>query len=217
MSIPAIGTQVELVFQTQFVTFTPEQFMRALKDRNYMEIRGQIADSHGQPISIQTFSKGDTTVFLPSASLPSPIVFRIINTVSLESRYKEVNDLLVAMNIYPNIISTASFTCMTKAKAKTHPVDKLTSIVDKTFVDRISKNLGTEMKVISVRLGTSFPMKQEGGYEVTIEPLMTNAEEEYFVSIVFRTHKMDEFSKFIDQFGSNMIQKIIEMETTENV
>jgi hypothetical protein len=213
----AIGTQVELVFHTQFVTFTAEQFDRALKSKNYIEVRQQVLDPQGRPVSLQAFSKGDTTVFLPPVSPPAPVVFRIINTVNLESRYKEVKEMLIAMNIYPNIVSLASFTCTTRTKAKSKPLERLTSLVNKTFVAKISKNLEATMKVSSIRLGTSFPMKQEVGYEISIEPLMTNAEEEYFISIVYTTHKMDDFDKLISQFGSDLIQRIIEEETTKNV
>lgn len=217
MSTFAIGTQIELVFHTQFVTFTPEQFDRALKTRNYIEVRQQVLDPQGRPVPLQTFSKGDTIVFLPPVAAPAPVYFRIINTVNLESRYKEITEMLIAMNIYPNIISSASFTCTTRIKAKSKPLERLTSIVNKTFVAKVSKNLEAPMKVSAIRLGTSFPMKQEGGYEVSIEPLMTNAEEEYFMSILYTTHKMDDFDKFINQFGSDMIQRIIEEETIKNV
>jgi hypothetical protein len=213
MSTLAIGTQVELVFRTQFITFTPEQFDRALKSKNYIEVRQQVLDPQGRPVSLQAFSKGDTTVFLPPVSPPAPVVFRIINTVNLESRYKEVKEMLIAMNIYPNIVSSASFTCTTRTKAKSKPLERLTSIVNKNFVTRISKNLEAPIKVSSIKLSTSFPMKQEGGYEILIEPLMTNPEEEYYVSIVYTTHKMDDFEKFISQFGSDLIQRIIEEET----
>jgi hypothetical protein len=209
MSNFAIGTQVELVFRTQFVTFTPEQFIRAVKERNYIEVRQQLLDPNGQPITLQTFSKGVTTVFLPPGSPPSPIVFRIINTVNLETVYKEVSEMLMAMNIYPDIASSASFSCTTRVKGQTHPIERLTSLADKSFVQRMSKKLGVPMKVSSVTFCSSFPLKQEGGYDVTLEPLMTNADEEYFLRIHFLTHKMDEFNKFISEFGSDMIQKII--------
>jgi hypothetical protein len=214
MSALAIGTQVELVFRSQFVTFTAEQFDRALKSKNYIEVRQQTSDPQGRPISLQAFSKGDTTVFLPPVSAPAPVVFRIINTVNLELRYKEVKEMLISMNMYPNIVSSASFTCTTKTKASTSkPLDRLTSIVDRKFVTRISKNLEAPVKVSTIKLTTSFPMKQEGGCEILIEPLMTNPEEEYYLSIVYTTHKMEDFDKFISQFGSDLIQKIIEEET----
>jgi len=221
MSSLAIGSQVQLVFRTQFLTFTADQFSKALKGTGYLEMRSQIANPQGTqapPILMQSFSKGDVTVFLPPVQPPNLpiIIFQILNTVNLESKYEEVKKIRLALNIYPEIISNASFKCTTRRKAKTSPLVSLTSMVDTKYIENISKNLNTELKVASLRFVTSYPLKQEGGCQVIIEPLATSAENEYYLEISYITTKMNQFDEFIDEFGSDMIQRIIE-ETERNV
>jgi len=214
MSTLAIGTQVQLVFQTQFLTFTPDQFSKVMKERNYLEIRSHIANpmSPQTPISIQSFSKENVTVLLPPAipPNPNPIVFQILNTINLGQKYKEVNDILVSLNIFPEIISNSSFKCTTRTKAETNPQDRLTSLVDSTFLKKISKNISANFKVFSIRFANVFPLEREGGCHVIIEPLATNPDKEYYLEIVYVTTKKSELDKFINEFGSDMIQRIIE-------
>jgi len=221
MSTPAIGTQIQLVFRTQFLTFTAELFSKALKEKNYLEVRGQIPNPRSPqapPIPIQTFSKGNVNVFLLPTQAQSPaVVFEILNTINLESMYKEeVKAILFALNIFPDIVSDASFNCATRTKAQTKPLDRLTSMVDQTFLNRISKNFAKKLKVFSIRLVSAFPLEREGSFQVTVEPLATTPETEYYLNIAYRTTKMDEFDKFINDFGSDMIQRIME-ETKKNV
>lgn len=221
MSTLAIGTQVQLIFRTQFLTFTSDQFSKALTDKEYREARDQIPNPQNPqaPILIQTFSKGDVTVFLPPTPSPNPnpIVFQILNTVNLEPKYKEAWEILHALNIFPEIVSDASFSCTTRIRAKTKPLDRLTSLVNQAFLDRVSKNFSTKLNVASIRLSSVFPLQQrEGGCIVIIEPLASNPESFYFLNISYKTTKMDEFDRFISEFGSDMVQRIIE-ETEENV
>ena len=216
MSTPAIGTQIQLVFRTQFLTFTAEQFSKALKEKNYLEVRGQIPNPlnpQAPPISIQTFSKGEITVLLPPIPprTPNQIVFQILNTINLEPKYKEeVKPILIALSMFPDIVSDATFNCNTRRRTKTKPLDKLTSMVDRDFLDRTSKNFATDLRVFSIRLASAFPLEREGGCQVIIEPLTTNPEGEYYLNITYRTTKMNDFEKFISEFGSDMIQRIIE-------
>lgn len=208
MAATSIGTQIELIYKTQFVTFTPDQFSKALKDKNYLEVRGTIPSSKG-PMPIQTFSKGDFIVFL-APDEPPPLVFRIINTLSIESKLKEINEMLVALNIYADIVAVASFTCQTRVSVKGKPLDRLTSLVNKNFVSKICQNMGADMKVSSIRFNKAYPLSSNEGCGVTIEPLMTNPEKEYFVGISYLEHDMTKFNKFISEFGADMIQRMIE-------
>jgi len=208
MAVTGIGTQIEIVYTTQFVTFTPDQFNKALKDKNYLEVRGTIPSSKGS-IPIQTFSKGDFIVFLAPGE-PPPLVFRIINTLGIESKLKEINEMLVALNIYADIVAVASFTCQTRVSTKGKPLDKLTSLVSKNFISGICKSMDVDMKVSSIRLNKAYPQSSNEGCGVTIEPLMTNPEKEYFVAIAYVEHDMTKFNKFISQFGADMIQRMIE-------
>ncbi|MGD0028983.1 MAG: hypothetical protein ABSC91_08590 [Candidatus Bathyarchaeia archaeon] len=209
MEVTKIGTQIELVYTTQFVTFTPDQFNKALKDKNYLEVRGTIPDSRGQPTPIQTFSKGDFIVYLAPGD-PPPLVFRLINTLNIEPKLKEINEMLINLNIYNDVIALARFACQTRVKGKKKPLDSLTSLVNKTFVSKICKTMDNDMKVSGIKFDTTFPMRNEGGCSVDIEPLITNSEKEYFVAIGYSERDMSKFNRFISQFGDQVIQEMIE-------
>ena len=160
---------------------------------------------------VQMFSKGDFVVFLPPSQNQSTVVFQIINTLNIEAKYKEVTEMLIALNIYNDIIATATFDCTTRIGAKTKPLDRLTSLVTKAFVSKVSKSVDADLKVSTIKFSTIFPVGEGGGgCNVIIEPLMSNREKEYFVSITFKAHDMVKFNKFISQFGVDMIQKMLE-------
>jgi hypothetical protein len=215
MSAFAIGTQVQLLFQTQFLTFTPDQFGKALKDRSFLEVRSQMPNPANpqMPISIQSFSKDNMTVMLlpPNPPDQSPIVlFQVLNTINLEQKYKEIKEILVSLNIYPEIIASSRFKCTTRTKAKTNPKDRLTSLVEPTFLKKMSENLSKELKVFSIRFASDIPLGREGGCQVIIEPLATNPNAEYYVEISYIALDIGEFDKFISEFGSDMIKRIME-------
>lgn len=211
----AIGTEVRLVFQTQFQTFTPDQFTKTLKERSYLESRSQIqnpANPQAPPTSIPSFSKEDISVLIPPAfpQANPTIFFRIINTINLKSIYNgEVNPMLNSLKIFPDLVSQANFRCTTRWPAKTKPLDRLTSLVNKTFIDRISKDFPAPLGIGSLRFTTD-PQSEREGCQVIIEPLASNREKEYYLEISYRTTNKNEFDDFIDKFGNTMIQKIME-------
>jgi hypothetical protein len=205
----SIGSNIQIVFQTKFPTFTPDQFGKALKDKKYMVVQSQISDPQNPqapPIAIQVFSKDNVNVFLVQNR--NEIVFQVLNTVNLEKIYPEISRILISLNVLSDIILGIRFNFTTKSKAKTPPRDNLTSLVKKEFLEGITKSLGKKLEVFTIRLATEFPLGQEG-MQVVLEPLATSPKDEYYLNIAYQTKDLNGFNRFVRKFGEEMIQKII--------
>ncbi|MFQ5821800.1 MAG: hypothetical protein ACE5I5_17575 [Candidatus Heimdallarchaeota archaeon] len=212
----AVGSHIQLIFQTKFPTFTPDQFSKALKDKNYIMVQSQISNPQNPqapPIRVQIFSKENVNVFLVQNK--NQIVFQILNTVNLKTIYQEISRILLSLNVLADIILNIGFNFTTKSPAKTEPQKNLTSLVKGSFLKGIAESVGTNLRVFSIRLATAFPLGKEG-LQVILEPLGTSPRDEYYLNIIYQTTKMDEFNVFVGNFGEDMIQEIIK-EVEENV
>ena len=205
----AVGSQINIICQTKFLTFTPDQFMKALREKNFIKVQSQLSDPANPaapPLSVPMFSKDNVNViYLQNRRR---IVFQILNTVNLKEIYAELKKIMLLLNIVSDAIRHISFVCNTRPKARTEPQKNLTSLVKPDLLKGIKKSLGTELAVSSIRLGSSFPLEREG-LQVTLEPLGTSPKDQYFLNIAFRTSDMGEFDRFIGSFGESMIREIV--------
>lgn len=207
-----IGSQVQLIFQTRFPTFTADQFGRALKDKNYVISQAQIAlpQNPNAPVIANVFSKGNMNVFIsPNAN---QIFFQLLNTIDPQKMLQdEIMPILLSLNIVDDAIFSISFTCTTTVNAVSEePGNALTSLVKEGFLKEMSSILAMKLGVTSIRLATSFPLEAEGGLQIVVEPLGTSPKKKYYLSIAYITANEKEFTKFINSFGEKMIFDVIE-------
>lgn len=83
----------------------------------------------------------------------------------------------------------------------------LTTGVKPELLEKITKALGYDLNVTSLRLGTVFPLRE--GIQLTVEPLGSDPTKEFYVNVIFQTRDMKEFDKFIKKFGEDIIENII--------
>lgn len=216
MSAKFVGSQIQLVFQVDYATFTPDQFNQTLKEKGFQITPVQAIGPQGQATPIQTFSKGNLIIFFVMNPLnPSQIqiVFRVLNTVSLMSGprggmlMQDIKDILAGFNVVEDVISLVSFNCITKAVATFDPTKGLTAGVKPALLKKTTKALGANLKVTSLRLGTDFPLQT--GMQLTLEPLSSDPTKQFFINVVYQTKDMKELDTFIRGFGENTIQDIV--------
>jgi len=216
MSARSMGSQIQLVFQVKFPTFTPDQFNQALKAKDFLLTPSQAISPQGQPVQVQMFSKGNLLVFfVPSPQNPPQfqIVFQALNTVSLAYApsggvlLQDIMDILKGLNIVEDVVSLITFNCNTRAPATIDPMKGLTTGVKPELLEKITKALGYDLNVTSLRLGTVFPLRE--GIQLTVEPLGSDPTKEFYVNVIFQTRDMKEFDKFIKKFGEDIIENII--------
>lgn len=208
-SSEAIGSQVRLTFTTKFATFTPAQIENILTRKGFSVGQGRISNAlmpQMPSILVPMFSKDDINIYINQPA--NQISYLILNTVNLEEIYKEVIEVLSSLNIISDVIANISFSCITRKKAKIDPKKKMTDLINKELLKKMSEDLGFELSVTSLRLAYSFPFDE--GIQVILEPLSTSPIDQYFLNIAYQTLNFNDFNSFIKKFGETMIGKIIE-------
>lgn len=217
MSTKHKGSQIQLVFQVNVPTFTPDQFNQVLKEKGFLMTPGQGINPQGQPMQLQIFSKGDLVIFfapVPQNPTQFQIVFQALNTVSLMVTpsggilIEDINDILERLNIVEDVVSLISFNCSTREKADIEPAKSLTAGIKPEVLQRITKALGPGLNVTSLRLGTEIPLKE--GMQLILEPLATDPTRHFFVNVIYQTNDMKKFGKFVKEFGEKVIEDIVE-------
>jgi len=222
MSIKSTGSQITLVYQVKFLTFTPDQFNQVLKEKGFTMTPSQVTNPLGQIAQIQLFSKGNLVVFFaqnPQNPTQTQIIFQALNTVSLTSALsggtspnQNIMDILMGLNIVEDVVSQVAFNCTTRVAVELDPTKILTSGIRPALLEKITKALGSSLNVTSLRLGTAHPLQK--GMQLTLEPLVSNPTKELFVNVVFQTSDMAEFNEFIRGFGEDAIRSTIEAITS---
>jgi hypothetical protein len=210
-----LGSQIQLEFLTKFPTFTPEQFNRALKEKNYFMTQSQISiaqKSEVQPFIAPVFSKGNLSVILLQSN---ELVFQILNAEIIEKIIQDdIKEILVPLNITRDVIERIMFDCSATVMIhKGEPIKSLTNLVKKNVLEKMQEPLEPEIKlaVTSIRLTTEFPVRaQEEATEVVLEPFGSSPKNQFFLNIHYQTPEMSKFDAFIRRFSDDMVEKIIE-------
>lgn len=220
MSARSVGSQIQLVYQVRFLTFTPDQFTQVLKSKGFGAALTQMTNPQGQIIQLPLYSKGNLIVFFVQVPQTPPppqiqIIFQALNTVSLASAVsggsspnQDIVDILMGLNVVEDVISQATLTCTTRAQSKTDPTKCLTDDIKPELLDKVKKTLGSDLNVTLLRLGTAFPLQK--GVELILQPLPSDPTKEFSVNVIYQTSDMREFEDFISEFGEDKIQSIIE-------
>lgn len=208
-STSAIGSQVRILYQTNFPTFTPDQVNKILTEKDYISGQSQITnpqDPQIPPRIVPMFSKDNVSIFINQPV--NQIGFLILNTIDLKTVYSEISTILSSLNIIPEVTSNINFVCITRSKVRHKPQEQMTSLLKKEFLEELSTDFGEKLEVTSIRLSTSFP--PDKGLEIIIEPLLPNPEDHYFININYQTTEWEKFNTFIGRFGEAIIQGIID-------
>jgi hypothetical protein len=217
MATRFMGSQIQVVFQVNFPTFTPDQFNQVLKEKGFLLTSSQMVNPQGQAVQMQMFSKGNLIVFFaPVPQNPSQfqVVFQALNTVSLAVApsggvlIQDIRDILKGLNIVEDVISLIAFNCTTRETVKIDPAKGLTAGIKPKLLQKIAGALGTDLNVTSLRLGTSLPLLK--GTQIILEPLISDPTKQFYINVIFQTNDMKEFDTFIKGFGEELILSITE-------
>ncbi|MGI0056969.1 MAG: hypothetical protein ACREAK_06295 [Nitrosarchaeum sp.] len=210
MSIQNVGSNVNLLFQSKSLTFTPDQFNKIFQELGFTATQGPANISQNPnalPVKAVFFSKNNLMVFYnPVESL---VMFQVINTLNFVEIYeKNIKPILSSLNFVPEIVSMMGLECNTQIISDKSPILSLTSLLKKEFVDGMNTKIGVDnLKAFTIRL--------IGGEEniesinIAIEPLATAKDKVYHFSMIYRTLDNSKFNQFVNRFGEEMIKEIV--------
>ena len=206
-------TTLTLAFQPKYPTYSPEAFKRTLDKKGFLLSPAQGKTPMGQSIPLEAFSKGDIIVIqLPNtvnpAALPQ-IAFQLLNNFSLKTAYDEtVKELLNDMKLVDGAIAGIDIRILVYVPTGLDSKDSLSAILKKGLLTKVSREFDKPLKVTSIRLGSAFPMVQDG-LEVIIEPSVTNPGTEFFINLHMNTSSMEIFEKFVEAYEKDLIANMI--------
>lgn len=210
MSISHVGSNINLLFQSRSVTFTPDQFNRVFQEKGFTATPGVANVSlnpNAPPVQTVYFSKNNLLVlYNPSEYL---VMFQIINTLNFSELYQnEIIPILKSLNFVPEIINVMGVECNTKITMGISPVQSLTSLLKKELLDGISNALGIKnLSVFTIRLVGG--IEQIENMTIAIEPLVTDPQRAFHFSLTYRTVDSSKFNDFVNRFGEGMILQIM--------
>jgi hypothetical protein len=220
MLVQAVGSSIQITYQTKAATFTPDQLMRALKEREYVATLAQATDKrnpNAPPIPIPAFSKENVNIFFYSDQ--KMFVVQILNTLDLTSLLEDLKPILVKLNMTESVIAVITFTCRTAIlSSKKDPQKNLTGLINSKFLDGINSQVNQNLKVGSIRFITEMQEGQDQSLELLLEPLDADPKKEHYSFVmVYKTSDMKKFNDFIGKFGQDMISSIVEQVERANV
>lgn len=211
MGIQHVGSNVNLLFQSKSMTFTPDQFNKVFRERGFSATQGIAPISqnpNAKPIPTVYFSKDNLIVLYNPVEFL--VLFQIINTLDFSQLYdNEIKPILTSLNFVPEIVSMMGLECNTKITSIKSPRKSLTSLLKQEFRDHLAEILGiSNLNIFTLRLiGGDDKIEN---INVAIEPLATDLDKIYHVSFSYRTVDNSKFNEFVSRFGEDMIKNIIE-------
>ncbi|MHB1439942.1 MAG: hypothetical protein ACYCSO_07045 [Cuniculiplasma sp.] len=203
-----------LAFQPKYPTYTPETFKRTMDKKGFLLSQGQARTPMGQSIPLEAFSKGDIIVIQlqnPAVQGAVPqVVFQILNNFSLKIAYDEtVKELLSELKLVDSAVAGIDIRILVYVPALQDSLKSLSSILKSGMLSKLNKKfLKKNLSVTSLRLGSAFPMGQEG-LEIIIEPSASNPNAEFFINLHMNTSSLETFMEFINIYEKDLIINMI--------
>ncbi|MEX0655973.1 MAG: hypothetical protein WD154_00290 [Nitrosopumilaceae archaeon] len=198
-----------LTLQTKNPTYTPEIFDRAIKELGYMASQANAsisANPLAPPVPTIIYSKGNLMVLTNYGE--NLIRFIIINTLDINQLRSEINSVLEKLQVGANSIHITELVCRTEVPTSSSPVKTLTSLVNSNSLQKMSEILHVpKMEVLTMSFSNA--NWQNGEFRITIEPLASDPDNQFWLIIGYRTRSLLEFDKLVQTFNTQMVENII--------
>ncbi len=201
---------IVLKFQSNYRTFSPEQFVAAFGGKGFVEtqVTAHVSiNPRTPPVPTVMYSKGDLLVFLNDAE--NLVQFHVLNAVEAGGHMSEIRNILGSLNFEPS--STANMTAALTATVKsgTSPIGGLTSLVDSDTIERITKMHGPDSKIAVTSIRFSLVESRDESLSVVMEPFGNDPDGAYYVDVQYSTTIAEKFNIFLEKIGTEMLHGII--------
>lgn len=207
-----------LRFQPKYPTYSPETFKKTMDRNGFLLSPGQAKNQAGSQIPLEVFSKDDLVVFqLPNPNNPGAqpeIWVQVLNNFSLEMAYnKIVKELLSEIKIGEKELSWIDVSIVIYVPTDHDPLRSLSSLLKSKTSREIGKGLvKLPMSITSIKIGSKFPMMQDG-LELVVEPSATRPTEEFYINLHLNTSSVKAFESFTEDYEKGLIDNFIAMFT----
>jgi hypothetical protein len=205
------GSQIQIVLEIQGQIFTPDNLLSVVNSNEFQISQGKISNPlnpASPPQNTQIYSKDSMMIYLlPSRSIFNNLIFTVLNSYDLKNEKigdksvsEFIKNIMDELSLVDENISSITFNFTTRFESTKQPEDQLTRLLQKNFMNKLKDaTLSKSLKVMSIRIGDSFPIKKEG-FNIVFEPLISKPDKVFFMQFTKKIIGRDSLFKLINSF-----------------
>lgn len=211
MGVSVASPGAVLTLKTKYRAFTPDQFTAVFYKKwcTNTQVAANISDSPAAPpVPTVMFSKDNLLVFFNDNE--NLIKFHVVNKTDISELFEdEIKQVLVSLNCRPPAVATMKLEMTAAVSSVGSPTSGLTSLLDGRFADGIKKlHAMGDIVAASIKMVQSDPGRT-GSRTTILEPLNTDPEKSYFVSIEYAASDSDKFTDLVRGVGESAIKRVV--------
>lgn len=198
VNISEIGASCDIGIQGKYPLFSEAHFDKTLLDDGF---KRQIDTKNNNQVY---YRKEDIIIFTNFQQ--NSITLRMINTISIQTKYNEFSTLLAKLSFKPEGIALMGGAFKTFV-TDVNPQTFLSKFFNQKAQTVLADKLQIRPSVLSLVIANSDVTDVD--MQVRLEPLNSSPKDSLYVEFIFRTTRYEAFNEFIGKFGADFISEII--------
>ncbi len=199
VNVSEIGSTCDIGIQGKFPLFSEAQFDKTLSDDSFERL---IDTANNNQVY---YRKGDVIVFTNFQQ--NSITLRMLNTISIKTKYNEFTTLLAKLSFKPEHVALMGGSFKTFVTDGINPEIFLGKFFNQKAKAVLSDKLQIKPTFLSLVVANSDVTDVD--MQVRVEPLNSSPKDSLYLEFVFKTTKYEVFNEFIGKFGADFISEII--------
>lgn len=211
MGVSVAGPGVTITLRAKYRTFTPDQFMAVFQQGGYTSTQASANITENPlaaPVQTVAYSKDGLLVFFNDTE--NLIKFHVLSRKNVGDVFNgEIKGVLMSLNYNPSAVDSMRLEMTASVSGMGSPTETLKSLTRGRFAERLEE-LHTAGNVAATSLRfTQFDDQRTELLTTTIEPLNSDPEGSYFVSIEYVTKDNEKFTAYVAKLGDAMVERVI--------
>jgi len=199
VNVSEIGSTCDIGIQGKYPLFSEAHFDKTLSDNDF---KRQIDTQNNNQAYYQ---KGDVIIFTNFQQ--NTITLRMVNTISIQTNYKEFTTILAKLSFKPEAIALMGGDFKTFVTDGVNPQTFLSKFFNQKAQTVFADKLQIKPSVLSLVVANADVTDVD--MQIRLEPLNSSPKDSLYVQFIFRTTKYEVFNEFIAKFGADFISDII--------
>lgn len=205
------GSQIQIILEIQSQIFPADNLLSFVNSNEFQIAQEMILNplNSASPLqNTQMYSKDYIMIYLlPPGSIFNNLIFTLLNSYDLKNEKigdksvsEFIKNIMDELSLVDENISSITFNFTTRFESTKQPEDQLTRLLQKNFMNKLKNaTLSKSLKVMSIRIGDSFPIKKEG-FNIVFEPLISKPDKVFFMQFTKKIIGRDSLFKLINSF-----------------